>query len=85
MVMGAHIFEEYQCVRLKEAQSGKDVFDVNVIHQLPAGQIGTIVHVYSEGAAFMVEFILGERGEDGIIQDPSYTTLDLRSDQISPC
>jgi len=77
-------YQEFQSVRITSPMQGEDVFDHSVIHQLPAGQRGTIVEVHGDGVAFEVEFILGERGSDGYIDDPDYTLLTLNPSQIAP-
>lgn len=75
-------FQELQHVRTTAPLSGEDVFDPDLTHSLPRGQEGTIVHVHHGGVAFLVEFILGEEGPDGIIEDPQYCELTLKPDQL---
>lgn len=82
--MASKRFNDLDGVRITEPVTGVDEFDENMIHHLPAGQEGTIVHVHSNGAAYMVEFILGEVGEDGYIDHPRYCVLTLEPHQLEP-
>lgn len=73
---------EYDPIITTVPLSGEDVFDASVRHQLPIGQPGAIVDIYRGGEAYEVEFVLGERGPDGIIEAPRYCQLTLQPGQI---
>ena len=76
------MFQELEGVRTTTPLTGKDFSNPDVEHPLPRGQEGTVVHVYSGGAAYEVEFILGERGPDGLIEHPRFCLLTLEPDQL---
>jgi len=76
------MFQELQGIRTTIPLTGKDFSDPDVIHSLPRGQEGTIVHVYSGGAAYEVEFVLGEPGPDGFIAHPRYCLLAIEPQHL---
>lgn len=49
---------EFDVIRLTVPLKGADVFDEKAIYQLPVGSEGTVVHIFGDGAAFEVEFLL---------------------------
>ena len=51
-------------IRLTVPLKGSDVFDDKAVYKLPVGTEGTVVHVFGDGAAFEVEFILFPEPED---------------------
>jgi hypothetical protein len=61
---------------------GEDVLDPSLRHSIPVGHPGIIVDVLSPGKAYEVDFTLGKRGPDGIIDDPQYCQLTLAPEQI---
>lgn len=50
--------EELDTIRLTVPLEGPDVFDDKAIYTLPVGTEGTVMHVFWDGAAFEVEFLL---------------------------
>ena len=50
--------EEFDVIRLTVPLKGADVFDDKAIYQLPVGSEGTVVHIFGDGVAFEVEFLL---------------------------
>ncbi|MDE6735436.1 MAG: DUF4926 domain-containing protein [Desulfovibrio sp.] len=56
--------EDLDVIRLTVPLKGSDVFDDKAVYKLPVGTEGTVVHVFGDGAAFEVEFILFPEPED---------------------
>ena len=50
--------EEFATIRLTVPLKGADVFDDKAIYQLPVGSEGTVVHIFGDGVAFEVEFLI---------------------------
>ena len=49
---------ELDMIRLTVPLEGPDVFDDKAIYKLPVGTEGTVMHVFQDGKAFEVEFVL---------------------------
>lgn len=70
---------EIDGIRLALPLEGKDGSDDSRIVPLPAGAEGTVVHIFTSGDAFMVEFLVFDRPSD----PEKFTTVlvDVTSDQ----
>ncbi|WP_285908076.1 DUF4926 domain-containing protein [Pseudodesulfovibrio pelocollis] len=72
----ARRFKEFEVVRLLERQEGPGNYSLGEVCVVPAGETGTILNVFEDGAAFEVDFDLNRSGGSHIIT--------LRPDQIEP-
>jgi len=53
---------ELATIRTTMPLEGPDVFDDARIHQLPVGSEGTVMHIFDDGEAFEVEFLVWPDG-----------------------
>ena len=58
------MIKQYDMIRTLVPLDGPDVFDDSRIHHLPAGSRGAVVEVWQNGAAYEVEFIIGDPEAD---------------------